>query len=90
MDTALGALLGPSQAIFDNETLVSLGATPGLYEREWGNAPDQTFTIGVVAAPGEIPSPAALPLFSSGLGALGLLGWRRKRKATAAPELSRF
>jgi hypothetical protein len=27
------------------------------------------------------PLPAALPLFASGLGALGLLGWRRKRKA---------
>jgi hypothetical protein len=24
--------------------------------------------------------PAALPLFATGLGALGLLGWRRKRK----------
>ena len=30
------------------------------------------------------PIPAALPLFVSGLGALGLLGWRRKRKASAA------
>jgi hypothetical protein len=29
-----------------------------------------------------IPLPAALPLFASGLGALGLLGWRRKKKAT--------
>jgi hypothetical protein len=29
------------------------------------------------------PLPAALPLFASGLGALGLLGWRRKRKAAA-------
>lgn len=27
------------------------------------------------------PLPAALPLFASGLGAMGLLGWRRKRKA---------
>lgn len=27
------------------------------------------------------PVPGALPLFASGLGALGLLGWRRKRKA---------
>ena len=27
------------------------------------------------------PAPAALPLFAGGLGALGLLGWRRKRKA---------
>ena len=29
------------------------------------------------------PLPATLPLFASGLGALGLLGWRRKRKAQA-------
>ena len=29
------------------------------------------------------PLPATLPLFASGLGALGLLGWRRKRKAAA-------
>jgi hypothetical protein len=30
------------------------------------------------------PLPAALPLFASGLGALGLFGWRRKKKAAAA------
>ena len=30
------------------------------------------------------PLPAALPLFATGLGALGLLGWRRKRKNAAA------
>lgn len=29
------------------------------------------------------PLPAALPLFATGLGALGLLGWRRKKKARA-------
>ncbi len=29
---------------------------------------------------GTTPIPAALPLFATGLGALGLLGWRRKRK----------
>jgi hypothetical protein len=29
------------------------------------------------------PVPAALPLFATGLGALGLLGWRRKRKQAA-------
>jgi len=29
------------------------------------------------------PLPAALPLFATGLGAIGLLGWRRRRKAEA-------
>jgi hypothetical protein len=29
------------------------------------------------------PLPAALPLFATGLGALGLPGWRRKRKGAA-------
>ena len=29
------------------------------------------------------PLPATLPLFATGLGALGLLGWRRKRKQAA-------
>ena len=30
------------------------------------------------------PLPAALPLFATGLGALGLFGWRRKRQNAAA------
>ena len=30
------------------------------------------------------PLPAALPLFATGLGALGLFGWRRKPKTAAA------
>jgi len=30
------------------------------------------------------PVPAALPLFAGGLGAMGLLGWRRKRKDAVA------
>jgi hypothetical protein len=39
------------------------------------------FQIGELIGPVPTPLPAALPLFATGLGALGLLGWRRKRKA---------
>ena len=35
--------------------------------------------------PGQAPVPAALPLFVTGLGGLGLLGWRRKKRAAALP-----
>jgi hypothetical protein len=37
-------------------------------------------TISLVSS---TPLPAALPLLATGLGGLGLLGWRRKRKAQA-------
>ena len=39
-----------------------------------------SFLVRDVAA---TPIPATLPLFATGLGAFGLLGWRRKRKAAA-------
>jgi hypothetical protein len=39
-------------------------------------------TMSISAVP-ETPLPAALPLFATGLGALGLFGWRRKRKQAA-------
>jgi hypothetical protein len=37
-----------------------------------------------VNAGGITPIPGALPLFATGLGALGVLGWRRKRKPARA------
>jgi hypothetical protein len=37
----------------------------------------------------DTPLPAALPLFATGLGALGLLGWRTKRKAQAGLNFRR-
>ena len=45
---------------------------------------DIRFGVGEqVVVPG-VPLPGALPLFASGLGALGLLSWRRKRKNAAS------
>ena len=38
--------------------------------------------------PAPVPLPAALPLFATGLGVLGLLGWRRRRKAARSPTAS--
>jgi hypothetical protein len=41
-------------------------------------------TITTSQAPTSVvPLPAAFPLFASGIGGLGLFGWRRKRKAAA-------
>ena len=68
-------------ATFDSETFATLGVTPGTYEWTWGDASDQSYTLIIGTA--ATPLPAALPLFASGLGAMGLLGWRRKRKAAA-------
>jgi hypothetical protein len=40
-------------------------------------------TTEIASAPAATPLPAALPLFAPGLGVMGLLGWRRKRKPAA-------
>ena len=40
-----------------------------------------------LAPVGTTPLPAALPLFATGLGAMGLLGWRRKRKNAIAATI---
>ena len=42
--------------------------------------------FGAITSP--VPLPAALPLFAIGLGLMGLLGWRRKRKG-ALPNFLR-
>lgn len=42
------------------------------------NDPSFEFALGTT------PLPAALPLFVTGLGTLGLIGWRRERKSKAA------
>ena len=43
----------------------------------------QPFAIATIAT-SNVPLPAALPLFATGLAGLGVLGWRKKRKDIAA------
>ena len=66
------------QLISPNEILIDVtGDNP--------NVNDQLILDVIAGSPttSATPLPAALPLFASGLGALGLLGWRRKRKNAA-------
>jgi hypothetical protein len=72
-DTALS-----DSSTYALENFVLLGVTPGTYKWTWGTGADQSFTLQIGT-----PLPAALPLFATGIGGLGLLGWRRKRKAQA-------
>jgi hypothetical protein len=74
------------------------GCNPSSTTCTWGIQPGNIGLVDVIIPAGETqifgdwvtttestatPLPAALPLFATGLGALGLLGWRRKRKAAA-------
>jgi len=68
-------------------------AFPGT-TNDWYSFALSTINLGMrVTEPGDwirvvtvsaVPVPAALPLFGTGLGILGFLGWRRRRKAAAS------
>ena len=82
-------LYDTSMALLFSQTLSSAADTiPGVV----GGNHYGWFTLIDVGANGlainstslsETPLPAALPLFSSGVGLMGLLGWRKKRKRLA-------
>jgi len=63
--------------LFDLVTFTAASGTIGSVRLSDSGA--AAFEFGI--AP--VPLPAALPLFATGLSALGLLGWRRRRKAAA-------
>src|SRR6516165_5707521 len=56
-----------------------------LFHAVWNNASDggESFFIVPVGSVSQIPLPGALPLFATGVGLLGYLGLRRKKKALA-------
>jgi hypothetical protein len=65
---------GPHDTFQSGYDLVSTSLTPSAC------------IVGVYPCPGSTnptPLPGALPLFAGGLGLVGLLGWRRKKKAAS-------
>ena len=68
---------------FDNQGPGAVQVGGGGTDFSLGNfqeySSDGTYIVGTAIT----PLPAALPLIATGIGALGLLGWRRKRKAQA-------
>jgi hypothetical protein len=78
--TSLGTLLLTGAS----ETSNSLALYPYyFFTANKGNVLLGSFTIVDPPPTPTTPLPGALPLFAGGLGAMGLLGWRRKRKARA-------
>lgn len=49
----------------------------------WVPLPGTNLAFQLTGTEAATPLPAALPLFATGLGAMGFFGWRRKRKAQA-------
>ncbi|MGB7656833.1 MAG: hypothetical protein WBL96_00635 [Pseudolabrys sp.] len=81
----LGILLAPGEGLITGVRIVTGTTALGPLESPSVDlvVMDDFLYAEPQAVPGETPLPAALPLFATGLGALGLIGWWRKRKAAA-------
>jgi hypothetical protein len=85
----------PTTGVFEGTIPINIGSNTGaaLWALMFGNgaaggnpnvlyfADGINFEADGLIGQIQTPIPAALPLFATGLGALGLLGWRRKKKA---------
>jgi probable HAF family extracellular repeat protein len=70
--------------IVQQDTFGSYIFSNGVFTPVSGIAAYDINNAGQIIGNSIVPLPAALPLFATGLVGLGLLGWRRKRKAIAA------
>jgi choice-of-anchor A domain-containing protein len=74
----MGDILAPNDAL----SLVNANLDGRVFG---GDSSDMQIVSGdTINGPVATPLPAALPLFATGLGGLGLFGWRRKRRTQAA------
>ena len=81
-ETALGGGSTDGHTLDDIDTIVAeLGSS---FDAGNPGTVSEFATDHLEAPPSETPAPAALPLFASGLGAMGLFGWRKKRKNAAS------
>ena len=84
---ALPGPTGPEEFSIDATGQLDIPLTVSAFVFPSGFFPSAGSTTLTVTVPDGLslepatPLPAALPLFGTGLAALGLLGWRRKRKA---------
>lgn len=72
-----------ASALVDPHIFINSPALASLYSIILPDGVGNDLPPGFGEPTSATPLPATLPLFASGLGALGLLGWRRKRKQTA-------
>lgn len=82
----LNTLLSGGSTIFSIQDFIDAAALPGDFNGSFFNGQPSQFAQDHLIAPpssSETPLPATLPLFATGLGAFGLLGWHRKRNAAA-------
>ena len=77
----LGILLAPGEGLITSVRIVT--GTTALGPLESPSVDLVVMDDFIFGEPSNTPLPGALPLFATGLGALGLLGWCRKRKAAA-------
>ena len=90
-DGAGNVLLESGNADFYLQIL-TVTTTPAFYQLGYVTSDGSYFYSALGSTGGSVsftpvsttPLPAALPLFATGVGAMGLFGWRRKRKNAAA------
>jgi len=87
-DTTGGTITFELLNLFNNTTLDSIN---GVFTLAWAMTCANDVILATIIPPEtrlqkETPLPAALPLFAGGVGFLGLLSWRRKRKLAVATD----